>query len=85
MSNSFYKQQKDYYEIVNISVITDNRKFWKYIKPAFSDKITTSSNFVLYYDVNINDENDVAEKFNSYFSNIALNLDIKGIGNYSTC
>ena len=66
--------------------MTDNRKFWKYIKPTFSDKITTTSNFVIYdNDIKIRDENEVAEKFNSYFSNIVLNLGIKEIANYSTC
>ena len=84
MQKPLIQTKKDYYENLNINFITDNRKFWKYIKPSFSDKITTS-NFILYDDVNISDENDVAEKYNSYFSNIALNLDIKGIGNYSTC
>ena len=72
--------KKDYYENININFITDNRKFWKYIKPSFSYKITTFSNFVIYDDVKISDENYVAEKFNSYFINIALNLDIKDIG-----
>ena len=41
------KTEKDYYENLNINFITDNRKFWKYIKPSFSDKITTASNFVI--------------------------------------
>ena len=80
------KTKKDYYENLNINFITDNRKFWKYIKPPFSDKITTTSNFVIYdNDIKISDENEVAEKFNSYFSNIVLNLGIKEIANYSTC
>ena len=55
--------KKDYCENLNINFITDNIKFWKYIKPSFSDKITTSSNFVIYEnDVKISDENDAAEK-----------------------
>ena len=55
-------------------------------KPSFSDKITTTSNFVIYdNDLKSSDENEVVEKFNSYFSNIVLNLGIKEIANYSTC
>ena len=74
------KTKKDYYENLNI-----NRKFWKYIKPSFSDKITTTSNFAIYdNNIKISDENEVAETFNSYFSNIVLNLGIKEIANYST-
>ena len=49
-------------------------------------QITTTSNFVIYdNDIKISDENEVAEKFNSYFNNIVLNLGIKEIANYSTC
>ena len=42
------KQTKiSYYEHININLVTD-RKFWKCIKPSFSDKITTSYNYILY-------------------------------------
>ena len=42
------KQTKiSYYENLNINLITDNRKFWKNIKPSFSDKSITSSNIIL--------------------------------------
>ena len=68
--------------IIIIIIITDNRKFWKYIKPSFSDKIAISSNLILYDNEDIiSKENDVAEIFNSYF--IANTLDIADIGNYN--
>ena len=67
--------KKSYYENLTIYLITDYRKFWKCIKPSFSDKMTTSSNYILY---------DNADKFNSYFSNIAFSWDIKDIGNYNS-
>ena len=40
--------KKSYYENLNINIITDNMKFWKYIKHSFSDKIATPSNLILY-------------------------------------
>ena len=76
--------KKSYYENLNINIITDNRKFWKYIKPSFSDKIATSSNLILYDNEDIiSKENDVAEIFNSYFSNIVNTSDITDMGNYN--
>ena len=80
------KQTKiSYYEHININLVTDNRKFWKCIKPSFSDKITTSYNYILYDNTEIiRNDREVADKFNSYFSNIALSLDIKDSSNYSS-
>ena len=74
------KTKKCYYENLNINVITDSRKFWKCIKPSFSDKMSTSSNFILYEnDKIISNEKEVAEKFKSYFSNIVSGLGIKEV------
>ena len=38
------KTKKSYYENLNVTLITDNKTFWKYIKPLFSDKSPTNSN-----------------------------------------
>ena len=57
--------KKNYYENLNPKLITDNRKFWKAIKPTFSGKTITSSNYILYDEEKIVDnENEVAEKCN---------------------
>ena len=32
------KAKKDYYEQLQIETIIDNKKFWKHVKPFFSDK-----------------------------------------------
>ena len=72
------------YENLNINLITGNRKFWENIKSSFSDKSISSSNIILYdNEVLISNENKLDETFNSYFSNIALKLDIKDVGNYN--
>ena len=39
--------KKDYYNSLNISHVTDNKKFWKTVKPAFSDKPYQSKRIVL--------------------------------------
>ena len=35
------------FEIINIKVISDNKKFWKAIKPLFSDKGLNSNKLIL--------------------------------------
>ena len=74
--------KKKYYENLDVSQIVDNRKFWKNIKPLFSDKTITASNFILYENQEIiSNENEVAEKYNLYFSNIVQSLDITEVEN----
>ena len=78
--------RKGYY--MYLHVIDDERKLWKWIKHLFSDKMATSSNFKMSTSSNftlhdnekiISNEKEVAEKFNSYFSNIVFGLDIKEV------
>ena len=77
--------KKNYYENLNPKLITDNRKFWKAIKPSFSEKTRTSSNYILYDEEKIVDnENEVAEKFNHYFGHIASNLGSDDNESYNT-
>ena len=33
------KAEKDYYENVDISTLTDSNKFWKTVRPIFGSKI----------------------------------------------
>ena len=41
------KTKREYYANLNPSVITDNKKFWKTIKPLFSENKTTSQSITL--------------------------------------
>ena len=38
--NLLRRTKKKYFANINISSITDNKKFWKAVKPLFSDKIS---------------------------------------------
>ena len=40
MYNPFAKSQKQYFPNLEAKSITDNKKFWKSVKPLFPDKIT---------------------------------------------
>ena len=37
--------RRNFYEKLDPNLITDNRKFWKQIKPFFSDKTPKNTNF----------------------------------------
>ena len=36
---SFRREKRNYYNNLDISLLTDNKKFWKTVKPVFSDKL----------------------------------------------
>ena len=57
--------------------ITDNRKFWKTVKPLLSEKVQTSSDITLVENETlISDDFKVAEIMNDYFVNITETLEI---------
>ena len=40
-SKLYKKERKKYYERLDLNNVTDNKKFWKTVKPFLSDKVTT--------------------------------------------
>ena len=71
------KTKSDYYRNLNLGDLTDNRKFWKTVKPVFSNEIQTSSSVTLIEDGKmITDDAKIAEIFNHYFANITERLGI---------
>ena len=62
-----------------MKLITDNKTFWKTVKPLFSDKHIIGNKITLIKDNDIiSDDGEVAKEFNDYFSNMVKNLDIAG-------
>ena len=65
------KTKRNYFSNLNTKRVVDNKKFWKTVKSPFSDK---SSNFesipLVENDSIISDDNEVANIFNEYFSNL---------------
>ena len=71
------KSKGGYYENLNIKNVTDNKLFWKSVKPLLSDKSRIRDR------INISEkgeilktESETAETLNSFFSNIVKNLNI---------
>ena len=72
------KEKKKFYNNLDISIMFDNKKFWKYIRPLFSGKSKLKSKITLIKgDEIISDEQKVAETLNTYFIDAVQNLDIK--------
>ena len=46
-SNILKSTKKTLFETLHINEITDNRKFWKTVKPCFNDKCKTTNNIIL--------------------------------------
>ena len=82
------KTKTNYYANLNEKDLTDNKQFWRTVKPLLSDKIKSSEKITfveqretLDTDGNIDDEivNDdvkIAEMFNRFFSNAVIDLKI---------
>ena len=71
------KTKINYYGNLNVKNITDNKKFWKTVKPFLSDKSKTSDK--IHFNENgelLNSESETAEVLNNFFSNIVKNLKI---------
>ena len=78
------KSKKDYFSKLNEKQITDNKRFWKTVKPFLSYKVQSQER------INLTDENDslvtdcrkAAKELNSFFSSVVKNLNIS---NYEGC
>ena len=63
------KVNRDFYNQLDISEVTDNKKFWKTVKPFISDKSSSKSRITLIEDGKImSNESEVAETFNDFLS-----------------
>ena len=83
-------KKKNFFSNINTSDITDNKTFWKTVKPFFTDKIKTKSKITLIEKKIVSQEGQeeivsekiitedqaVAEVFNKFFINIVPNLKI---------
>ena len=73
------KEKKTYYSTLDPKLITDNKKFWKTVKPLFSEKKMISNKITLLEgDKVITADAEVAKTMKSFFSNVTKKLDIQG-------
>ena len=59
--------KKAYYSHLSIKDVNDNKKFWKIVKPLFSEKVNTNENITLVENnYIISSEIEVAKKLNAF-------------------
>ena len=69
------RAKQQYFSSLDLNLIADNKKFWKTVKPLFSDKISHKDIISLTEDgKTITEDLPIAEIFNNYFSNVIRNL-----------
>ena len=75
---SLMRQNKiQYYGSLNVNHITDNKNFWRVVKPNFSNKILVTNRLILRDGGKvISDTERVADTFNTFFVNIGNTLKI---------
>ena len=79
-----FRREKRNYDIdLDISLVTDNKKFWKTVKPSFSDKSQPKNKIVLIEDETIiSNDVEVAETMNEFFVSVTDSLGINENSGY---
>ena len=73
------KEKRKFYSNLKIELITDNKTFWKTVRPLFSEKHFCSKLIPLLVDDNIiSSDKEISETFNTFFSKAVENLKVKG-------
>ncbi len=71
------KEKKKYFSSLNMNNYTDNKKFWKTVKPLFSSCGVASQKITLVEDDRlITEDEEVAETFNNFFIKSIESLDL---------
>ena len=73
----YKKERKHFFANLDIKSFLDNKKFWKNVKPFFSDKSFSTQKISLIDQNNvISDEKKVAEHFHNFFEKAVSSLDL---------
>ena len=73
----YSETKKKFYKNLNISDITDNKRFWRTVRPVLSDKVRSNSKITLIEnDMIVSNDKVVAETLNDYFVSITDSLDL---------
>ena len=79
------KTSKELYNNLNVKYITENKLFWKTVKPSFTDKTLTDERIILVENNKVvSDESKLVEIFSKYFGNVVQNLGTYVLTNISS-
>ena len=77
VSRLYKKEMKRFYKNLDLNNFLDNKKFWKNIKPFFSEKGPRNKKISLVVGEKvISEDNEVSESFNNFFRDAVQQLDI---------
>ena len=69
------KTKKEFYKNLNVKYITENKLFWKTVKPSFTDKTLKDERITIVQNNKVvSDESELVEIFSKYFGNIVQNI-----------
>ena len=72
------KTKKDFFINLDVELLTENKQFWKTVKPCLTDKTLKGERITLIENEKVvSDERELVKIFNEYLSNIVPNLDIQ--------
>ena len=75
--NSCAETKLSYFQRLNPSSITDNKLFWKTVKPAFTDKVKAQEAITIIDEGNIiSEDRKIANIFKHFFANAVEELNI---------
>ena len=73
------KAKKEYYRNIDIKLLSDSRKFWKNIKPFFSEKQKQLNKIILIEnELIVSDDKQLSEIFNNFFIETIPNFGLYG-------
>ena len=78
-SKLYKKEREKFYDNLGIKNITDNKKFWKTLKPSLNDKAKCGSSEInlVENDEILSTDKEIAEAFNNYNSNAVKSLNLQ--------
>ena len=80
--NLLRKSKKQYFSNINVSDVTDNKSFWKSVKPYFSNKGSNSNKITLVEnDAIITNDRVMSKTMNKFFINTTKKLNLKPFKN----
>ena len=74
-SNLLKKSKTFHFNNLNVKDLTENRRFWKTVKPFFTDKTKNSNKIILTENYQtVREDEKICKIFNTYFTNVTKGI-----------
>ena len=79
-SNLLKESKKRHFNNLNVKDVTENKQFWRTIKPFFPEKSKTTNNIILTENnQTVREDRKICQIFNTYFTNITKDLKLRQV------